>query len=124
MTVNPETPDTEEVVEKTAAPAKKKPAKKRKPAAKKKATPRKKAAKPAEIVSSPEDVAAEFKENIDEAKERFIDATVEPAKEVVNTWAAIADFAADYAVNTKDGLRGWWDGFIANEKKTDKKDNE
>jgi len=112
MTASPETPETNNPEEEVVEAAPKKPVRKRKPAAKKPT-----AKKPAEKPASPEEVAAQFKKGIDEAKEKFVDATVEPAKEVVNTWAAIADYAADYAVNAKDGVRGWWDGFIGNKKK-------
>jgi len=115
MTTNPETPETDNTEEEVVEPApKKKPVRKRKPAAKKPTTRK---ASPKKVPTTPKEFTEEIKENLTETKDRVVEEAVQPAKELIDKWGGMADYAVDAVLNAKDNALAWWDGFVGNEKK-------
>ena len=107
--------DTEETP--TAAKPKKAAAKPRKKVAKKKAATKK--AAPRKQRRPADETVVDKIPSVEEIKEQFAEAAVEPTKKAIDTWQEIAGVAREGLKDLKEAGVGILSGFLGNKKKED-----
>jgi len=121
MTTTPEQAPEEQPTNEETTGAVKKPTPKKKPATRKRkaATKKRKPSTSKKRAASKPEEPVDKIPSVEEIKEQFAEAAVEPTKKAIDTWQEIAGVAREGLKDLKEAGVGILSGFLGNKKKED-----